>query len=529
METVGVDFTSLLAPAFQRFHRDVISSRDTDPNSPTYGKEVREFFLRGGRGSTKSSAVSLEIVRHMLENPMSNAVVFMKVADNIRNSVYNQICWAIDHLELNAFFKCSVSPISCVYSPSQDFSPNSPDRQEIMFRGLDKAGKVKGIKPRRGYFDQIWFEELTEFNGMEDVRSVIQSVLRGGDEDGSIGENVRTWEYYSYNPPPTLSNWVNSEAAKNIEGRKIYESNYLTVPERWLGKNFIKRALNLKKDNPRAYAHEYLGWITGTGNNVFNNIVVRSITDDEINKTFNNRCFGIDWGFAGDPFVWLGMNYDRNHRRLLIFDEIVKLGMRTQMTAELVKKHMAQVGGSLPVYCDCAEPDSIADYNHWGVKAIGCPKPHGQKWSGRDYEFQALQDLDEIVVDPKYCPYTVKELTTLEFPRTPSGETRHEYPHSDVVDACVSAETIVITPDGATKIENLVGKDGKILSFTDRNTFRFEDFCYCRKTRENAEIVMIELEDGSFIKCTSDHRILTENRGWVQAENLTIEDMVVCR
>lgn len=522
MEKINVDFVSLIAPAFKRAHRDIIESKDTDPRSPTYGQKLREYFFRGGRGSTKSSFISLEIVRHIAENPKSNAVVFVRVAENIRDSVYKQILWAIDHLELNDKFKCTTSPFRCVYLPTG---------QEILFRGLDKAGKIKGIKPSRGYFDIIWFEELTEFNGMADCRSVIQSVLRGGDEDDDeVGENVRTWEFYSYNPPPTISNWVNIEANTPTPGRKVYDSNYLTVNPRWLRRDFIEKASNLKISNPRAYAHEYLGWVTGTGGNIFNNLEIRNITDAEIFETFDNRCFGIDWGFANDPFVWLAMNYNRNHQILYIFDEIVALGKRTQETAELVRKKMERIGGSHVIYADCAEPDSIADYNAWGVKVEGAPKPHGAKWSGRDYEFKALQDLKKIVIDKQYCPYAAKELQRLEYPKNAHGEFLSEYPHTDVGDACTRWNTEVITRQGKRKIGDLAGcRAIDVLSFDVQcGEFEFSEGVFIRKTRDNAEMVRVELEDGRFVECTQDHKILTENRGWVEAGCLTESDFVVC-
>lgn len=394
-----------------------------------FNVEESHNYLAGGfinHNSTKSSLISLLLVYHLVTHPRTNAVVFVKVAENIRDSVYKQILWAIDHLELNAYFKCTTSPFRCTYIPTG---------QEILFRGLDKAGKIKGIKPSIGYFDQIWFEELTEFSGMEDVRSVIQSALRGGDEDDDeIAENVPTWEFYSYNPPPTMANWVNVEANVVTPGRKVYQSNYLTVPPRWLRKDFFIRADILKKTNPRAYRHEYLGEITGTGRNIFTNLEIREITDEEI-ATFNNRCFGIDWGFAGDPFVWEAMNFDRDHLDLYVFDEIVDYGLRTQVSAEKVKQRMDRFGGLAPVLCDSAEPDSIADYNAWGVRAEGCPKPHGKTWSGRDYEIMTLQSLNRIIIDKKYCPETARKMQMYEYPINAHGDVRHEYPHFDELDA----------------------------------------------------------------------------------------------
>ena len=41
------------------------------------------------------------------------------------------------------------------------------------------------------------------------------------------------------------------------------------------------------------------------------------------------------------------------------------------------------------------------------------------------------------------------------------------------------------------------------------------------------EIIELKFDDGRVIECTLDHEILTENRGWVEAKNLTEEDDIV--
>lgn len=519
-EAPRVEVPKLLAPAFKRAFKDVLERRDTDPRSPTYGQTLREYWFKGGRGSTKSSFISLMLVLHLVRFPKSNAIVFVKIAENIRDSVYKQIRWAIDHLGLTHLFKCITHPFRCEYLPTG---------QEILFRGLDKAGKIKGIRPTIGVFDQIWFEELTEFESMEECRSVIESVLRGGDEDNQCGD-VPTWAFYSYNPPMTMLNWVNQEANRTERGRKVYASNYLTVPSRWLGRDFFERAENLKLANLRAYKHEYLGEVTGTGRNVFNNLEIRTITDEEILERFDNRMFGIDWGFANDPFVWLAMHFDRNHRILYIFDEIRCLGKRTQETAELVRKKMERLGGSLPCWADSAEPDSIADFNAWGVRCEGCPKPHGNKWSGRDYEFKCLQDLNKIVIDKVYCKGTAEELQKLEYPRNRNGDTISQYPHTDGGDACLRGNTIVLTEDGPATIESLVGTTGRLMTYCESTrSFFLAKYRHCRKTRENAQMVRVVLADGATVDCTPDHRLLTVTGGWKEAGDLKPYDFVVTR
>ncbi len=46
-------------------------------------------------------------------------------------------------------------------------------------------------------------------------------------------------------------------------------------------------------------------------------------------------------------------------------------------------------------------------------------------------------------------------------------------------------------------------------------------------SKENAEVFEIETEDGQILKCTPDHKIWTENRGYVEAQHLTEDDMLV--
>lgn len=41
------------------------------------------------------------------------------------------------------------------------------------------------------------------------------------------------------------------------------------------------------------------------------------------------------------------------------------------------------------------------------------------------------------------------------------------------------------------------------------------------------DIMEIELENGSVVRCTQDHRFLTSNRGWIEASELTDEDDIV--
>ena len=56
---------------------------------------ISEVVAKGGRGSGKSSYLSIELVWQLLRRPDCHAVVLRKVGGTLRNSVYNQIVLAI--------------------------------------------------------------------------------------------------------------------------------------------------------------------------------------------------------------------------------------------------------------------------------------------------------------------------------------------------------------------------------------------------------------------------------------------------
>ena len=70
-----------------------------------------EYWLRGGRGSGKSSFVSIEILLGMMRDARANAVIFRKVAATLRESVYEQLIWAVHRLGLESEFRFRLSPL----------------------------------------------------------------------------------------------------------------------------------------------------------------------------------------------------------------------------------------------------------------------------------------------------------------------------------------------------------------------------------------------------------------------------------
>lgn len=362
-----------------------------------------EYVFPGGRGSTKSSFISTNVIDLIMTNPDMHAVVMRQVADTLRGSVYQQMLWAIEALGLSDEFHATVSPMEITRKSTG---------QKIYFRGADDPGKIKSIKVPFGYIGVLWFEELDQFVGPEAVRKIEQSVIRGGDV---------AYIFKSFNPPKSASNWANKYIKIPKATRIVVWSNYTQVPAAWLGKPFIDEAEFLKKANPTAYENEYLGVANGTGGLVFDNVTIRKITDDEI-KVFDRICNGVDWGWYPDPYHFVRCHYDAARLKLYIFMEYRCNKKSNRQTADKLKK-LGLTANDL-IICDSAEEKSVGDYRDYGLFARGAEKGPGSV----EYSMKWLQSLTEIVIDNERCPETAQEFLEYEYERDKEGEVISGYP-----------------------------------------------------------------------------------------------------
>lgn len=92
-------------------------------------------------------------------------------------------------------------------------------------------------------------------------------------------------------------------------------------------------------------------------------------------------------------------------------------------------------------------------------------------------------------------------------------------------DHCLTGETEVETLFGKRKIKNLVGKVGFAWSYKNGKRI-LRPFFGVRMTQKKQQIYRITCENGKTIRCTGEHRILTEN-GWKKAKYLTQSDKIV--
>lgn len=391
--------SDFIAPSFYDVHNEIKNN------------EYTEYWLKGGRGSTKSTFVTGEIILGMIKDPEANAVVFRRFQNELRDTVLGQFEWSIAKLGLTHLFNVNVSPMQITYLPTG---------QKIVFKSADNPRKMKSIKLGKGYIKYAWFEEVDQFNGMEEIRNIIQSLFRG--------EGNNRISFYTYNPPKSARSWVNRECKIPKAGKRVHSSDYTTVPRHWLGDSFFIEAEHLKEVNENAYNHEYLGHEVGSGLEVFNNVTIREITQDEIN-IFDNIRQGVDFGYAIDPVVYIKMHYDKTRKKLYMFDEYSGIQISNKKLYDTIKSRVNGV-----ITADSAEPKSIAELSNLGLRIKGAKKGP----DSIDYGIKFLsEDIEEIIIDPVRCVRASKEFVNYALEVDRHGEVKSKYPDKDnhVIDA----------------------------------------------------------------------------------------------
>lgn len=266
---INVDVNAMICPHF---------------DSVLYDHSLNKV-LKGGRGSTKSSVISLQLVMDFLKDNNANVLVLRKVANTIELSVYEQIKWAIYMLHVDSLFDFKKSPYRIV---------DKRNGTAFYFSGVDDPQKLKSMIIAKGYVRYLWFEELAEFDSWQEVDTVRASFTR---KNLPPGAHVVT--YYSYNPPKNPYEWINEWVAQR-EGMPnwfVDHSTYqdVTLPN-ILSEDYIDEINTVKANDVDYYRWMYLGEVVGLGTNVYNMDNFNSINKLPADDYITNLYYSVDSG-----------------------------------------------------------------------------------------------------------------------------------------------------------------------------------------------------------------------------------------
>ncbi len=268
--TTSINLSELIPKHFHDLWR---ATRDTNKLN---------IVAKGGRGSGKSSDISIIITQLIMRYPV-NAVVVRKTDNTLATSVFEQIKWAIEQQKVSHLFKVKVSPMEVTYIPRGN---------RIIFRGAQNPERLKSLKDSRFPFSIMWIEELAEFKTEDEVTTITNSLLRGELDKGLFYKF-----FFSYNPPKRKQSWVNKkyETSFQPENTFVHHSTYMDNP--YISKQFIQEAEATKMRNELRYRWEYMGEAIGSGVVPFNNLRIEKIPDELFN-TFDNIRNAVDFGLT---------------------------------------------------------------------------------------------------------------------------------------------------------------------------------------------------------------------------------------
>ena len=382
-----------------------------------------ELFLQGGRASGKSYFVAVIIWLTVENDIRKNAVIIRKVGSSLRKSCWKQMLKVRDRLGLTSW----------IPNKTEMTFTNKQTGQQIFFVGLDDEEKVRSITVEKGYISIAWFEEAKQFASMEEIDQAVASILRGGaddDERDYDDDEVGTQEYMtilSFNPPKSNHDWINIESRrKDKKTRLTHKSTYLTMPKAWLGSKILSEIESMKKSKPRQYEHMYLGMVTGTGGEYFDNISIRKLTKEEI-EHFDYTNEGIDWG-KNDPNVWLRTYIDTDTMTGYVIDGIYQKDWdkdspksKYQQFAEMVyakKKQLGLLDETVWYDAQGDAPASILSGEPYNLSLEAAPK---QGANGRDAGGMFLQSLTKLILNEDLPDEIKEELSQFEALPRPNG------------------------------------------------------------------------------------------------------------
>lgn len=247
-------------------------------------RKESHIVLKGGRSSFKSSYTSLDIVKDFLADPDLNVVCLRKVGKYLRDTVYEQIKWAIYTLGVQDYFVFRSSPLKIIHRGTQT---------AFHFYGLDDPQKLKGLTLAKGYVARLWFEELAEFDGQVDIDVVEDTLMRR-----KLPQGVSFKVYMTYNPPRNPYDWINewiNEKATDDE-YFIHHSTYLDDDKHFLSDKMLKKIERYKETDPDYYRWMYLGEAVGLGDHVYNFSQFRAIDELPSDDRLLAIVFGMDTG-----------------------------------------------------------------------------------------------------------------------------------------------------------------------------------------------------------------------------------------
>lgn len=444
-------------------HRKVKKKLKIDPNklfSPAFipyltdKSSIQIYF--GGAGSGKSVFLARRTIMDMLAGKR-NFLIVRKVFGTLRDSFFAELEKAAYDLGVSKYFKFKVAPME-VYCKTTG--------RKAIFRGLDKAEKIKSITVKKGILTDIIIEEATELT--EPDFDLLDTRLRGACDVakritilfnpihkghwlytrfflGKFPDKAKLVEYEDTFPYVDYSTGspVEKVGVVNILIHKTnhWDNDFLTNEDRVKFESW-------KETNQHKYEVYALGNWGVLGDIIFPDFEIRDLTG-AIDGIDSDCIFdGLDLGWFPDPHayvmcaLWGG--------RVYVFLE--RTGYRA--TAGEIADQIKPICKKRSVFCDTNEPRTmhkLGDKYEIDIHPV-------TKWGGNNESAIEWFHNYDIVVDYR-CKTLIAQLQEYTYQKDKNGhsiskpcEGRGRNGHHDLISAMFYAFNYQIAGSRVTKI-----------------------------------------------------------------------------
>jgi hypothetical protein len=141
-----------------------------------------------------------------------------------------------------------------------------------------------------------------------------------------------------------------------------------------------------------------------------------------------------------------------------------------------------------------------------------------------------LTHLEELVLTKGKTGYDEARNFLVDILSHLQGKSKRKINTSVKWDGCIHPDTMLITTEGKLPISHIIDseKSYQVLCHDMNTGCNVWNEAKLPRVNNNGKAwVEIELDNGEIFRCTCDHKIFTSNRGWVEAKDLSTEDVLV--
>lgn len=363
--------------------------------------DYKFYFLVGGYGSSKSYHIALKIILKLLQEKRTCLVV-RDVYDTIRDSCFSLFTEICTDMNLERQVRFTNSPMQMRF----------PNGSKILFRGLDKPGKLKSINN----ISLVWIEECSEikYAGFKELLGRLRH------------PTLRLHMLLSTNPV-SRSNWTYKHffKAQGLDDHELYKKRVIkrgniyyhhsvADDNLFLPAEYIDQLDDLENYDTDLYRVARLGQFGVNGLLVLPQFEVQPHEQvmqavERIPRKYKR--VGMDFGFESSYNAVLRMAVDHENKWLYIYWEYYRNHMTDDETADALAEF---VETRERIKADSAEPKAIKYYQKRGFNMVATHKSNGGTRHSRLDNTRKMKRFRRIICSD-HCRHCIDELRELTY------------------------------------------------------------------------------------------------------------------